>query len=91
MTEIVHCKSQKENGVPEASNMCTEKWLGKIFNEFKGQYIVVFGEKAKKYFERYVADNNNIIDKKVMFVPHPSRWAYVGTDNTIREKYFTIV
>lgn len=89
MTEIVHCKSQKENGVPEACNMCIEKWLGKILKEFKGQYIVIFGEKAKKYFERFVADNKNIIEKKVIFVPHPSRWAYIGTDNTIREKYFT--
>ena len=91
MTEIVHCKSKKENGVCEASNMCAEKWLGKILNEFKGQYIVVFGKNAKDYFERYIANNKNVIEKKVIYAPHPTRWCFVGTENAIREKYFTTV
>lgn len=90
-TEVVHCKSKKQYGFKEACSMCEEKWLKKTIQEFKGEYLVVMGKPAEERFRKYRLKNRNTIDKKikVLFVPHPSRWCYIGTDQYIRETFFT--
>lgn len=92
VTEIVHCKSHKEIGVSEACGKCVEKWLEKILKEFNGEYIVVFGKTSRTVFEKYISKNPRTIDDKIkiIYVPHPSRWRFIGTDEKIRATYFEI-
>jgi hypothetical protein len=41
LTEVVHCKSQKGIGVPEASPVCSANWLGKIMDLATNARVVV--------------------------------------------------
>ena len=50
LTEIVHCKSKMAEGVEEASSMCVDVWLTKIFAVATAPVIVVIGSKARDYF-----------------------------------------
>lgn len=85
VTEIVHCKSKKEKGVPESCKKCSEKWMLQILSSFKGTYIVVLGKTAEPRFNRIVADNYEYFEnKKIIYAPHPSRWCYVGKDIDIK-------
>ncbi len=84
-TEIVHCKSKKEKGVPEACQKCSDKWMIRILSCFKGTYIVVLGKTAEPRFKRIVSNNNEYFKyKKIIYAPHPSRWCYIGTDINIK-------
>lgn len=47
MTEIVHCKSKGENGVAEASSMCSEKFLPSIFEQSNASLVLVGGARAR--------------------------------------------
>ena len=87
LTEIVHCKSTGEKGFSESCDMCFKKWMDKVLKEFRGSYIVVFGNKANEVFTKYTLNNINGV-KEIIFVPHPSRWHFIGSDDIIREKYF---
>ena len=62
LTEVVHCKSQNAVGVPEASSICSENWLGKIMDLAKDAKIVVLLVShvrpwAKKQFRDSVPNN----------------------------------
>jgi len=46
MTELVHCKSPKEDGVVEALSHCAEKWFGEIMEISPASLIFVTGAKA---------------------------------------------
>lgn len=46
MTELVHCKSPKEDGVVEALSHCADKWFGEIMNISPASLIFVTGAKA---------------------------------------------
>lgn len=59
LTEVVHCKSQKAHGVPEASSICSEKWLGSIMDlADRAKVVVLLGSHvrpwAKKEFRHSV-------------------------------------
>lgn len=89
LTEIVHCKSPREIGFPEACNKCVEKWMDKVLTEFNGKYIVVFSKAAQERFKMFEIQNQaSIVGKRIIYVPHPSRWSYCGTDEEIKEKFF---
>jgi uracil-DNA glycosylase len=54
MTELVHCKSEKEIGVEEALSHCAQKWTEKIFELSPAKLIVVMGKKpAMKMLELF--------------------------------------
>lgn len=72
ITEIVHCKSQKEFGVtPLCQKTCFNKWLREILKIFKGKYIVVVGRKAEEYIKFHL-DEEFTNGKKVIYVLAPS-------------------
>lgn len=50
MTEMVHCKSENEKGVPEALGHCAEKWLGKILEISPAKLIFIAGVKPARNF-----------------------------------------
>lgn len=68
ITEIVHCKSQKEFGVtPHCLKTCFNKWLREILKIFKGKYIIAVGSKAKDYIKEEFTN-----EKQVIYVPAPN-------------------
>lgn len=86
--EIVHCKSKKQTGFNEACHTCVNKWLKLVLSEFHGEYVVVLGEPAKKRFQIFLHMNPDFKFSDIFYVPHPSRWCYLGTDAKIKEDYF---
>lgn len=46
MTEVVHCKSNREEGVAEAASLCTSKHMDRILAASPAGLIVVVGSKA---------------------------------------------
>jgi hypothetical protein len=56
MTELVHCKSQNEEGVLEALNICSDKWFSKIMASSPAKLLFVSGAKAGEAFARIHAD-----------------------------------
>jgi len=52
MTELVHCKSFNEIGVPESLAFCNEKWMNRIFLNSPARLVIVMGKKpAEKVLE----------------------------------------
>lgn len=47
LSEVVHCKSQKEFGVDEALQECTNRYLTRVIASSGAKVIVVLGDKAK--------------------------------------------
>ena len=52
MTELVHCKSKKEEGVPQALTYCSDKWFNKIMEISPAEIIFVAGVKSGKSFAK---------------------------------------
>lgn len=72
ITEIVHCKSQKEICVnPYCQKTCFNKWLREILKIFKGKYIIVVGKKAEEYIKHHL-DEEFTDGKKVIYVSAPA-------------------
>ena len=70
ITEIVHCKSQKELGVYECMNYCAEKWLKKVLSVYNGKYIVLVGKVSQNYYEKV---KEICPDKTIIQTPHFAR------------------
>ena len=52
MTELVHCKSFNEIGVPDSLAFCNGKWMNKILMNSPARLIIVMGKKpAEKVLE----------------------------------------
>ncbi len=52
MTELVHCKSFNEIGVPESLAFCNAKWMNRIFLNSPARLVIVMGKKpAEKVLE----------------------------------------
>ena len=49
MTELVHCKSFNEVGVPDALTTCAATWLDKIFRVSPAKIVFVLGVKPAKH------------------------------------------
>lgn len=56
MTEIVHCKSTYEAGVPSAIPRCTELWLDRLWRNSGAEIVVIAGAKAGVEFARLYGD-----------------------------------
>lgn len=72
ITEVVHCKSQREYGVREALACCSDKYLGKILENSECQFIVSLGDHAEFSLKRLSAAKNQL--PKILFLAHPSSW-----------------
>lgn len=72
LTEIVHCKSKDETGVPEATQKCFKKYTKKVIEYFLNttsgsgnKKIVVFvGAKARDLICAGASTNTNNVDRK---------------------------
>ena len=71
MTEIVHCKSEKESGVEIARAKCKEKYLEKILAIAKAQLIIVDGQHACEDIKALFADE------------FPKTWGRWNSDETL--------
>ena len=56
LTEVVKCKSKKEEGVKEASTTCIEKWMGKVMDVSPAKLVVIIGAPARNNFAHKIAD-----------------------------------
>jgi hypothetical protein len=53
LTEVVHCKSHGGQGVPEASDVCSRKWLGQIMNvAVDSRVVVLLGSHVRPWARR---------------------------------------
>jgi hypothetical protein len=67
MTELVHCKSRDEVGVPEALSFCTQKFFQSIMSASSAKLVFVLGVKPASHF-------------RTLFREVPNSWG-VGTDS----------
>jgi uracil-DNA glycosylase len=84
LTEIVHCKSREEEGVKEARDFCSERYLERILSVAAAKVLVVFGGTAKHAIVRLFgpamtlqSHDLNIVSiqnvpRMVVFLPHPN-------------------
>lgn len=81
LTEVVHCSSRSEAGVPEASNECARRYLQRVVKLSGAKVIVVFGTTIKNTVKReFGLPEGNVfgpIDvgerkRYVVFLPHPN-------------------
>jgi len=80
LTEIVHCKSIREYGVPKALDDCVNKYLKRILTLSNAKVIIIVGDKSKKIIEKQIKINfqkNNFTEKiiegkkRIIFaIPH---------------------
>lgn len=55
LTEVVHCKSRKEQGVPEALNFCIERYLQRVLSISAARVLIIYGKHAKDAVRRRYA------------------------------------
>lgn len=67
MTEVVHCKSNNEQGVHEAALLCSTKHLGRILEATPAGLLVIVGGKAAAVFRAAYPD---AVSDKPMFGKH---------------------
>jgi hypothetical protein len=48
MTEVVHCKSRREEGVDSALSLCVDRWLERVLAVSPAPAVVVLGQKAEE-------------------------------------------
>jgi hypothetical protein len=77
ITEIVHCKSQREMGVPTALDECINRYFSQLMSLSPARIVVVLGKlarKALKLAEDYISDSETWCRKKqfVVTLPHPN-------------------
>ena len=52
LSDIVHCKSNKEAGVSKACSICAEKHLEHVLGLFNGKYIILLGSKIQDCLDK---------------------------------------
>ncbi len=83
LTEVVHCKSLKEEGVKQAQDFCSKLYLGRILSVSSARILVVLGAQAKEgivnYFGAEMAptpNHNGVFrvgsNRMITFLPHPN-------------------
>jgi len=68
MTEIVHCKTNKEYGVKEAIGYCSREFLFKKITISQAHLIMAIGAHVKSFFKE-VSELQSI---PIMYLPHPA-------------------
>ncbi len=88
-TEVVHCKSHKEEGVAECHALCEKKWMSKVMELFNGDIILVSGSSARRLMQKMYP--NGINGKYVIYMQHFSRTTmkydevYARLDEALKE------
>jgi hypothetical protein len=84
LTEVVHCKSRKEEGVREAQMCCAERYLERVLSLSPAKVIIVYGKRAENAIRNYFSAKmgtlpNNVWhlsigrqSKMLVFLPHPN-------------------
>lgn len=56
LTEVVKCKSKKEEGVKDASDKCIEKWMSSVLQIAKSRIVIVVGAPARDNFAHKIKE-----------------------------------
>ena len=82
ITEVVHCKSTREQGVKEARELCVQRWMEPVIERCAAKVIVVLGQPAKRVCSAcWNLDGTRRVhfdvstpgkDRTVVFLPHPN-------------------
>jgi hypothetical protein len=48
LTEVVHCKSRKNDGVEEALNECSDRYLSRVLSYAEAKVVICLGELVKR-------------------------------------------
>jgi len=82
LTELVHCKSGKEQGVPEALDYCVSRYFRKVLTASGARVIVGLGKMAKDVIrsefqlseEKAVYGPLDFLSRQIIvtFLPHPN-------------------
>jgi len=82
LTELVHCKSEKEQGVPEALDYCVSRYFRKVLAASSARVIVGLGKMAKDVIrsEFQLSEEKNVygpldfLSRQIIvtFLPHPN-------------------
>lgn len=82
LTELVHCKSTREEGVRQALPLCTQKWLERVVEQSGAKILVVLGKSAEtacseiwnlnSRHKLHLAVPTPGRDRAVLFLPHPN-------------------
>ena len=82
LTEIVHCKSTREQGVSEAQPFCPQKWLCPVMRQSGAKIIVLLGRHARDHCAaRWHLDKEQRVhysvpiagrNRAVVILPHPN-------------------
>ena len=84
LSELVHCKSRQEMGVPEALDRCVALYLRKVMAVSGARILVGLGSLAKQVLSREfnLPPNIKVVgpfeicnkERMVTFLPHPNAW-----------------
>jgi hypothetical protein len=84
LTEVVHCKSEREQGVHDALELCVNRYLGRVLSVAGAPIIVVLGEIAKQAIAGHLGIPTPVAgtvhgpvklgdrERLVAFLPHPN-------------------
>jgi hypothetical protein len=85
LTEVVHCKSLKERGVPEALDFCSERYLERVIAIAAANVLIVYGKHAAdairgRFGSVMLPLEHDLsimsvrgIPRMLVFLPHPNR------------------
>ena len=84
LTELVHCKSRQELGVPEALDKCVSLYLNKVLTASGAKVLIGLGALAKEVLCReYNLPKKQVVvgpldiceqQRMVTFLSHPNAW-----------------
>ncbi len=97
LTEVVHCKSRKESGVPEAMHACASRYLRRVVALSQARVIVVLGKTIRATVKREfgVPESEQVFGpmlvegclRYLVFLPHPNARGYRSFEKCVeREK-----
>ena len=82
LTELVHCKSTREQGVSEALHHCADLWLEQVIEQSSARIIVTLGNHARALCaELWGISSNRCVhfgvntkggERAVVILPHPN-------------------
>ena len=69
LSEIVHCKSRSEEGVPEALHVCAGRFLGRLLKCSGAAVIILVGRKVLNYWNALHGTQHNPDSLRLPLVP----------------------
>lgn len=74
LTELVHCKSRNNIGVPEAADRCQTMWLERVLAVSVAQVVVVLGANPRRRIRQWlgVSDDTRMVQRSGRW------WIFLG-------------